>query len=335
MPRLNAGFIVAAMALTACGGGGSGSGSEPAGPRSYSMPAPSQYDFATYAVEQKSSISGSSTYLKSRVMQSGSNPSDGVYIETVTYREYEGRLDYHLTSDRGMSGSAAYCSYTYQPVMYEIPATLTLGQTWDNSSVMSKECRGTKAPVYTYRSKGTVLGLETITVKAGTFETVKLTYTISWELSPEKAVTEGTAWRDVRSGRIVKDDRVTTRSSLADGKVSNVLNSTEELTAFSIAATGQRKMTVEQYAGSYSLVIAGNFLNCPTTVDNAGTVSVKCTDAYGSTQFSASGTVDADGEIRFAPNPYASFTGKFISPQNARGTWTSGTTNGTWAFSHL
>ncbi|NVE01707.1 hypothetical protein [Massilia sp. BJB1822] len=339
MLRLNVGFIAAAMALTACGGGGAGGGSggEPAGPRSYSIPAPSLYDFTTYAVEQKTSLSAeTATFLKSSVMQSGISLSDGFYIETMTYREYEGRNDYHLTGDRGMTGRSSSCEYTFEPVMYEIPATLTLGQTWDHSSVVNRECRGKKMPAYTHRSKGQVLGLETVTVKGGTFDTVKLVNTTSWELSPDKAVSESTIWRDVRSGRIVKEVRVATRSSLTDGKVSYVVNATDELTAFSIAATGQRKMMIEQYAGPWRGSVIGDiFLQCRTTVDNAGAVSVRCMDTSGFTRFSASGTVDAEGEIHFAPNSDASFTGKFTSPQNARGTWTSGNLKGTWAFSHL
>jgi hypothetical protein len=78
---------------------------------------------------------------------------------------------------------------------------LTVGQNWTLNYAIT--C-GTTAPV-SYTQTGTVVGVESVTVPAGTFSAIKLQSTLTWTTPNGTTRTETiTAWRDVNTEIQVK-----------------------------------------------------------------------------------------------------------------------------------
>ncbi len=94
----------------------------------------------------------------------------------------------------------AVCSYVPHGLGPTYP--VMSGQTWTLDFTVSCEA----AVPTTYTQLGSVLAEESVTVPAGTFQTVKIQSTVTWtNASGTSHVESITTWRDAATGREVKE----------------------------------------------------------------------------------------------------------------------------------
>lgn len=91
------------------------------------------------------------------------------------------------------------------------PQSITIGQTWTSTYTIS--CAG-ETPV-TYRATAAVIGYETVTVPAGTFQAVKETVVLSFTDNGAASTASTTLWRDpAHSMFAVKSDQAITHDGV-------------------------------------------------------------------------------------------------------------------------
>ena len=97
------------------------------------------------------------------------------------------------------NGTAVTCTYNPHSSGPNFP--LSVGETW--SMQFTASCNGGTATSYT--QNGSVVDVETVTVAAGTFTTVRLQSTVTWTDAHGTTHTETvTNWRDVKTMFAVK-----------------------------------------------------------------------------------------------------------------------------------
>ncbi|WLI89532.1 hypothetical protein Q4S45_23055 [Massilia sp. R2A-15] len=216
--------LLLATALSACGGGGGGGGGGAApatvtvAAASYAYVAPqagAQLAYADTLVDNLNStinrnLSSSVTavgagggYTASEVDPSHdrivSGAVDHTFYPTVYNYDAMGRAtSWNVT---GAAGVPVQCQVTgAQPA--GAPSPLTAGQTWNASYV---ETCGAGAGI-AYSQTGSFVGIETVTVPAGTFNAYKFVSTTTWSANGRTTTEAVTRWRDTAASgsRIVK-----------------------------------------------------------------------------------------------------------------------------------
>lgn len=248
--------IVILFILTGCGGGGSSvengnGGTQNIKPTSISRPTPTAGDFVTYQriAELRRGSAPSYTYVPygefttNRVVFVN---ADSSYKQTETSHSYyltpnslseriqNTKAQAFFSSDHGLSAFYNFkdqyeCRYT--PPFRTEPNLLTVGLIWSIETKAS--CSDDGIPdSFTTTYQGKVLGLDTITVPAGTFNTLKYEITLksaNIESNPSAIVN---CWKDTVTGLDVRCDRL---PSASFPRVSS-----NELVGYSIAGLGKK-----------------------------------------------------------------------------------------------
>lgn len=235
------GLAILVGSLSGCGGGGGGGGSSapiiglpvtavvaPASP-----PATTQYftyvplvvgtisvfsststtnfnNTITQTIRQKVTVvnaDGSSSFLEDDPTASTvtDHATDYSIIPTTSNVDSSDRVTQLV--QQPSTGSPVTCTYSPYGIGPTYP--VAIGNTWSYSYVY--QCGAQPA---TYNTQGSVVGLETVTVPAGTFSTFKTQSTTSGPYAGTTGVASATNWRDTANGHLVKS--VTTYSY--DGK---------------------------------------------------------------------------------------------------------------------
>ncbi|HJV82980.1 hypothetical protein [Noviherbaspirillum sp.] len=269
--------------------------------------------------------------------------SDGslAYSDTFSNGSFAGSsanisADGSISSTSSISSSTATC--TYAGVNASSVAPFAVGQSWNNA--WTKTC-GTA--VVAGANKGSIVGQETVTVPAGTFNAYKEVYTVTTQQtspsSPTITITSYTCWRDAILGQRVKCEwtmATTTAGSTAQTPVSSTVF---ELTNYIAQASTTSVLSASRFAGtwtgSFSGTDSGTCSNL--SISTSGVISGTCVGNQSGT-FSVSGTVDSQGAASFSSGTTsngAHFTGQFASSTAASGTWSAGTGwTGNWTISH-
>lgn len=334
--------LVAVTTLAACGGGG-GSGSTDApgtsAPRTYSLGKQTVKDFASRKAQWQRSEQGkpdtSGTVWENVVTTTAG--ADGSYTTATVWDYEEIRAYSDYTPDGAQKSYGNACHFIYTPAYAEVPGTLTPGQSWETSTV--RTCTNSSSENTPITSKGSVAGIETVTVAAGTFTALKTVTTSTFKFARSTTVANKTCWRDTVTGINVKCDYTYVRTLPEATQAASTSKWQEELVGFAHAASGRQKLNVERFVGTWQVWFQGSADGtCAVKIDTAGSVAGRCENNYG-IPFEIVGSVDAQGVARFGLSGNGvsgpGFSGSFESPLKIAGTWTAGTDSGTWYMLHM
>jgi len=199
--------------LTACGGGGSG---VVASTKSYSFVPPQAGSQRTYNQtiidNSNNTINETIRHTTNTVNSDGSyvvlqdDPSSNSYIvngtnysivtETFTQNKFGQEISYVYTPS---GGSQTTCTLSPHGGGPDYP--IAVGETWSLTYTLT--C-GSSAPI-SYSQTGNVVGVESVTVPAGTYSAVKLQTTTIWTgLSGTTYTNTETNWREANTGISIK-----------------------------------------------------------------------------------------------------------------------------------
>jgi hypothetical protein len=213
---MNRGHLILALlsilSLTGCGGAASG--------------ASASYGFVTPAVNSTRSYSETITDNASNIIDVGFSDTvtavnpDGTYVVLSEDPSHQTVIvdgtDYAIVTETGQfdsSGHETSFSYvaadgsqvtcTYDPHGDGPDFPLSIGATW---TLQFTYACGSQVPV-TYSQQGTVVDLESVTVPAGTYATVKLQSTVTWTDVQGITRTQTISnWRDLSTMMSVKQE---------------------------------------------------------------------------------------------------------------------------------
>lgn len=343
--RVILGSLLAAGALAACGGGGGNGGNgedsnkaapDTGKPLSYAIAAPTIDDYVSYEVRVATSKSGVSTpvSVSYRSEQLGYTPLGGSAWQEnniASDKDQVDRFSTQLTDDRGILGhyygdGRESCTFFYKTPLRMMPSTIAIGQKW----ALSFEGSGNNCPrikdISPVSFTGQALAAETLTVKGGVFNTVKvgIEQSLVKQGNSSKAITY-TIWRDALSGRDVKQMRTTTTTNLLNGQI-EVEKYEEELIGLLIASTRQKKFALESLTGKWR----GNFRSdkaagyCQFQISIQGDMQGTCSSDPGGRVLALKGKINAGGAAKFEIGGGAEvlrYSGMFEQPSSAQDNW--------------
>jgi len=351
--------IVMSCLLVACGGGGgggnssssssssSGSSSGSTGAKKYPITAG---DWLTYSINVVSSLPGPPVASIYETQTVASVQSDGSYTSEFTSSGAPAATYQTNTAGQILNwiDSNESCDHAVPPTLNfpamntwtSSPPTLSLGNSW-NWTYVSKCALPNSNPVsFNVKQQGSVVGIETITTSAGTFDAFKTQETLTlYNGSQSLVAATSTCWLDAALSRVVKC--VVTQVDLASA-YSRTFTLTQELVGMSIKDYPGNKGTVARFAGSWEITHSNTARwPCTVTVDPvSGNVNGKCYPASQSGLPNVdfvyfSGSVGPNGELSGTDSQYANYTGglnsayagsgsySFIGPSASNGTWTA------------
>lgn len=205
--------LVVAILLGACGGGGSGSGSsgtvQASVTTTYQFVPPKAGAHLVYAEQQTDTLNNTLNRTVdddvTAVNADGTytvheeDPShDHIVSGTVDQTLYPTDLQYGaagqvtaLTVNNGTT--VTHCAFQGNE---GAPATLAVGGSWNTQ--YTETCDGGAGVTYT--QSGTLAGVETITIAAGTFSAYKIVSTTTWTTNGITRTETATRWRDASGG---------------------------------------------------------------------------------------------------------------------------------------
>jgi hypothetical protein len=203
--------LVAATLLSACGGGGStgGAASSSASVATYRFVPPNAGAHLVYADQLVDTLQNTlSRTATDDVMAVNADGTFTVHEEDPSHNHFvSGTVDQTLyptdfqydaagqvtatTVDKGTT--VAHCTYQGSQ---GAPATLAVGAGWN--AQYTETCDG--GPGVTYTQSGTLAGVETITIAAGTFSAYKFVSTTTWTVNGITLTESATRWRDASGG---------------------------------------------------------------------------------------------------------------------------------------
>ena len=327
----------ALSALTACGGGGGeGATNAPAASGTYRLGKQSVNDFESRRVTWQIAVTGQETtsgeFWKTDVTTQVGN--DGTYTKAAVGDGSNRRRYTEYSADGGRTTVDSGCGYIHTPAFSEVPGTLAAGQSWETSS--TRTCANDSSQKTLITAKGAVVGIEQLTVAAGTFSALKTVTTITYKFANSSTLNNETCWRDTVTGIDLKCNVTSVSTPTDTANPVRTQTSTLELGGYAQTSTGRQKINIERFAGPWEVTFKGTADGvCTVKIDRAGSVDGACHNNFG-IDFAIAGSVDNQGVARFnlagegLSGP--AFSGNFESPQKIAGTWKVGSDNGTWSM---
>ncbi|WP_198420756.1 hypothetical protein [Massilia atriviolacea] len=260
----------------------------------YTLPARTVGDFVTYT----DVTMGWKVSVTQRIMKVN---ADGGWENADSASQEKGAQTIEVFDGKGgilSSNSYAGCTATYAPAAMQAPATASVGDTFDFASTMSIPCSKEETS-RALTSKGKVVGIESKTVPAGTFSTLKI---VSSETNLDKRTAnvyvnywvEKTCWRDIVTGLIVACNTSTT--SKGSGDVS--FSSATELVSFGQASTNREYLDPIRFAGPWSGNFGAYYGTCDVNVSYTGVITGSCKATARTT--AVTGSVDKAGVVKLS-----------------------------------
>jgi len=344
MKRLSILLAIAAT-LSACGGGGGSGAAGPSAPvtvvdtRPVVDVVPTVGDFYSYRQginftngdQPVPSTPAATRYYNSAVRQVG---NDGSWVETLALAtQTSPSAEFHYRSDGSlMATKDQSCSVNYTAVTYLAPKDLKVGAEWSES--YSSTDNGNCVFETEVKMTNKAVALETITVNAGTFDTIKIVSTgIPAPHADYTATLEETQWRDKLTYRLIKSVNRSNQMYTDGSKASSIVST--ELMGYTSAKQGRRILNIERFAGPWAGSYSGTYSgNCEGAVSLDGKLDADC----GNGLFSVHGDIDVNGTGTFYLTVNgvkgASFSGAFESLFSIGGAWSAGAASGTWKLTH-
>lgn len=265
-----------------------------AGP--YTVPARTVGDFTTYT----DVTAGWKVSVTERVTKV---QTDGGWETADSVSQEKGPQTINVYDGKGgalsvnMSGVAS-CATTYAPAIMEAPYSASVGATFDFASTMTIPCSTTES-LRALTSKGAVVGIESKTVPAGTFSTLKIVSThTNLDLRPSNVYVnytiQKTCWRDIITGLMVACNTATTSKGSGDASFSSV----SELASYSHAATRREFLDPIRYAGPWSGNAGAYYGACDVNITFTGVITGSCKAAARAT--AVTGSVDKAGVVKLS-----------------------------------
>ncbi|NHZ91527.1 hypothetical protein F2P45_21325 [Massilia sp. CCM 8733] len=264
----------------------------PASGGPYTLPARTVGDFVTYTdvtMGWKVSVTQAITKVN----------ADGGWENADSVSQEKGAQTIEKFDAKGgmlSSNSYAGCTATYAPAAMQAPASASVGDSFDFASTMSIPC-SKEETARALTSKGTVVGIESKTVPAGTFSTLKM---VSNETNLDLRTAnvyvnywvERTCWRDIITGLMVACNTRTT--SKGSGDVS--FSSATELVSYGQASTNREFLDPIRYAGPWSGNFGAWYGICDLNIGFSGVITGSCKAAARTT--AVTGSVDKAGVVK-------------------------------------
>jgi len=335
-------LLAIAATLSACGGGSGGASSAPAtvvDTRPVVDVVPTVGDFYSFRQglnftkgdQPVPSTPEFSRFYTSAIRQVG---SDGSWVETVALATQSSpSTEFHYRSDGAqMAIKESGCTSTFTAIAYLAPKDLKVGAEWsDNySRVDTGDCYTSPEVKISNRA----VALETITVNAGTFNTIKIVSTAPPVTYPGYTETsEETVWRDTLTHRLIKSVSRINQVSTDGSKASSIASG--ELIGYASAKQGRQNLNIERFAGPWGGAYSGTYTGkCQGQVSETGKLDADCGDGL----FSVHGDIDVNGKGTFYLTVNgvkgASFSGAFESLFSIGGVWSAGAASCTWKLEH-
>jgi hypothetical protein len=203
--------LVAATLMSACGGGGSTGGAASAGAAAatYRFVPPKAGAHLVYvdqsadtlhntlnraATDDVTAVNADGTFAVHEEDPSHDHFVSGAVDQTLYPTDFQYDAAGQVTAMTIAKGpTVAHCTYQGSQ---GAPASLAVGAGW--STQYTEACDG--GPGITYTQNGTLVGIETITIAAGTFSAYKLVSTTTWTVNGITRTESATRWRDASGG---------------------------------------------------------------------------------------------------------------------------------------
>ncbi|NHZ63040.1 hypothetical protein [Massilia genomosp. 1] len=257
----------------------------------YTLPARSVGDFATYT----DVTMGWKVSVTQRITKVN---ADGGWENADSVSQEKGAQTIEVFDGKGgmrSTNSYAACTATYAPAAMQAPYSAAVGDSFDFASTMSIPCSKEETS-RALTSKGKVVGIESKTVPAGTFSTLKI---VSSETNLDLRTAnvyvnywvEKTCWRDIITGLMVACNTSTT--SKGSGDVS--FSSTTELVSYGQASTNREYLDPIRFAGPWSGNFGAWYGACDLNIGFTGVITGSCKAAARTT--AVTGSVDKAGVV--------------------------------------
>ena len=205
--------LVAAILLAACGGGGSGNDSGSAvqadATTTYQFVPPKAGAHLVYAEQQTDTLNNTlNRTVDDDVTAVNADGTYSVHEEDPSHDHIvSGTVDqtlYPTDFQYGAAGQVTALTVTNGTTVSQCtfqgnqgaPATLVVGATWNTQ--YTETCDGGAGVTYT--QSGTLAGVETITIAAGTFSAYKIESTTTWTVNGITRTETATRWRNASGG---------------------------------------------------------------------------------------------------------------------------------------
>jgi hypothetical protein len=235
------------------------------------------------------------------------------------------------------AGATEPLACTFLPAAGGVPGTLTLGATWDSS--WTRTCTyGSDTSTDNVRTTGSATALETVTVAAGTFQTIKLETTQvenrpagsglpRWNIS-------GQCWIDVVMGVPVKCMQTLVKTPPDPKLPTTTSTSSSELVSYDAARFPGSSKNPARFAGGWNVSMRGtNAGSCSSVeIDISGKLTGSCSSARAG-GFQIDGSVDADGVLTAGAQGGITISAK-LTPVDGNGEWSADGGSGTWSMVH-
>ncbi|WP_057247173.1 MULTISPECIES: hypothetical protein [unclassified Duganella] len=343
--------------LAGCGGGNQAGGVQSpqleTGPKTYLAAKPTVNDYYAYKlVSQDGAAAETSSYITasvSNVAADGGVSVTHLYdspLSTTTWPagpkfSSSTSTDEYDVLGRWLGGkNSSTCTSTPNLPHHAVaPLTISVGMNWQYSIVVSNNCSPQAPTQAAVEIKDSAVAQETVTVAAGTFNTIKVIRNSSEKSSTSTIVTERNCWWEPELGVEVKCVSNSTKTITATGAASSQ-KETWEMLGYANQKLSRKVDTAVRFAGNWKGSYFGGVpapggypLECRLTVDVNGSARGYCLGM--ATSFSFTGTLGADGTLTFVGDPdYPGmlFTGKLDSLQKMSGVWSipPNLNDGTW-----
>jgi hypothetical protein len=341
---LLASITALALLTSACGGGSSGTPGAANPPAAAANVFPSvDPTVGDYVVLQETVTAAAGTTLPT--------PSVYSFARTYTASSPIARIDFDSRSDgpslnflksnrsfdidgKEITSTTAGVTCTYAPALATFPAKGALpNSSFSSSSVKTCSASGAGLTTDNITITGTAVGLEDVTVPAGTFKAFKYTSTRITRNATNQGTSVGTFWVDTVSGRTIKYVTNLKGIIIATGASTADLTYTTEMVAYRVLANNTGFASAKSFSGGWTVAFTGSAAGvCNLTVTASGAMSGQCNGNGGSP--SASGGVSDAGALSVLLSDGTRITGSLSSPSAGSGTWANGTATGTWTASH-
>jgi hypothetical protein len=324
-----------AAVLSACGGGGT-----PTTPVTvanvYPLVTPAVGDYWLYqeivTVGAGTPLPTPSVYTYARTY-SNSSPIVRVDLDSRSDATSSNFLKATRTFDidqKEVSNVIGATSCTYTPAFTVGPTKGALpNSTFSLNSV--RACSSGSSDSYSVT--GTAVGLEDVTVAAGTFKAFKYTATRLIKNATNESTTVGTYWTDGVTGRVVKYALNIKGNLPGSATVTSDVTYTAEAIAYSAQGLGATAASVKRFAGAWTVPFIGTAVgSCSMQVASTGTISGSCNGSGGSS--TVSGAVTDAGVVAVQLTDGSRISGSLTSPGAGTGIWINGTASGTWTAAH-
>ena len=343
MKRLSILLAIAAT-LSACGGGGGSGTTGPSAPaaivdtRPVVDVVPTVGDFYSYRLTVSSATgdqplpsSPEETHFFADAISKVD--IDGSWVEIDVDSTQSSLMESHYRSDGALTATkSARCTSTYTPVVYDMPKDLKVGSEWTASS--TRTFVGDCSSGNEIKNSVKVTALETITVSAGTFNTVRIVSTpTTMTYTNFTETVENTVWWDAITHRMIK--YVNRNEQTMNNGAKLRITTSGELIGYASAKQGRKNLNIERFAGPWAGSYSGTYSgNCDGGVSLDGKLDADCGDGL----FSVHGDIDVNGKGTFYLTVNgvrgASFSGAFESLFSIGGVWSAGAASGTWKLEH-